>query len=270
MRLISIKGSHYLERARWALELADLPYSEDCYPPVVHMSATKAATKKGSSKGGSSTSVPVLITPDEGVLADSAHIVKYCHAKMGDASCLYPKDEAQSKEIDEIETLCASKLGVFARVVYFQYAIFTDSFLTVRALCDGVPFFRTLVFRSLFYAIVPLMKAAMKINKENADLCLDKVEKIFAELGDRLTKSGGRYLVGDQFSAADLTFASMAAPLVFPPSGYGAKLSELEGPLLKHPRIAALRETVAGKHCLRMYAEHRIKSANPIGKLVGW
>jgi glutathione S-transferase len=253
-----------VERARWALELANLPFSEDCYPPVVHMSATKAATSKGSSKGCPSTSVPVLITPDEGVLADSAHIIKYCHAKMGDASCLYPKDEAQSKEIDDIESLCASRLGVFARVVCYQYAIFTDGFLTVRALCDGVPFSRTLVFRSLFYVIVPLMKAGMKINKVNADVCLDKIEKIFTELGDRLTKSGGRYFVGDQFSAADLTFASMAALLVLPPSGYGTKLSELEGPLFKHPRIAALRETVAGKHCLRMYREHRMKSANSL------
>lgn len=263
MKLISIKGSHYVERARWALELAGLPYEEDIYPPVVHMPATRAATKNASSKGGVSTSVPILITPDQGNLADSGHIVKYCHAKMGDASCLYPKeDEAQCRDIEEIETLCASKLGVLARVVCYQYGVFTDGNLTVKVLCEGAPSSRALIFRSLFYFIVPLMKAGMKVNKAQADICLDKIEKIFADLSDRLTKAGGQYFVGGKFTAADLTFSAMAAPIVLPPDGYGSNACQYaEGPMLKHPRIAALRETVAGKHCLRMYAEHRKPAA---------
>ena len=133
MRLISIKGSHYVERARWALDLAGIPYEEDCFPPGVHMGAT--ATKNGCSKGKKSSSVPILITGPEAhqVLADSAHIVKFCHEKMGESSTLYPSDQAQCKEIEEIETLCATKLGVYARVVAYQYGIFSNGSLTVKA-----------------------------------------------------------------------------------------------------------------------------------------
>lgn len=70
----------------------------------------------------------------------------------------------------------------------------------------------------------------------------------------------GIYLVGDRFSAADLTFASLAAPVLFPPE-YGASLCDLTDLDPGFQQIVAeLRATVAGQHALKMYKLHRCKS----------
>lgn len=49
-----------------------------------------------------------------------------------------------------------------------------------------------------------------------------QVRALFAELGERLQGGRRRYLVGDAFTAADLTFASLAA-LVLLPEQYGGR-----------------------------------------------
>ncbi|PNH01441.1 hypothetical protein TSOC_012670 [Tetrabaena socialis] len=69
--------------------------------------------------------------------------------------------------------------------------------------------------------------------------------------------AGGPYLVGGRFTAADLTFASLSA-LLLAPQRYGAYLPPPAAwpgdfPLL----AAALRDTPAGRHALRMYELHR-------------
>ena len=52
-----------------------------------------------------------------------------------------------------------------------------------------------------------------------------QVRGLFAELGEKLQGGRRRYLVGDTFTAADLTFASMAA-IVLLPEEYGGKRGE--------------------------------------------
>lgn len=144
MRLITIRGSHYVERARWALDLAGLPYEEDSSPPVVHMLSTLAARPAGSK----AHSVPMLLTPDGAVLTDSADIVAYAHrhASSGPAAAagaeqdngtqstkgkaegslaagLYPEDPALLSQVQELEKVCAQRLGVWTRVIAYQQLV---------------------------------------------------------------------------------------------------------------------------------------------------
>lgn len=74
----------------------------------------------------------------------------------------------------------------------------------------------------------------------------------------RLQRS--RYLCGELFTAADLTFAALAAPvlLISPEEGYGARLPEYsslddEAQAL----ITEMRTHPAGQFALRIYAEER-------------
>ena len=62
---------------------------------------------------------------------------------------------------------------------------------------------------------------------------------------------GRRYLAGDRFGAADLTFAALAGPALLPP-GYGGRRF-IAPPLPKQlePQIRAWRATPAGRHALR-------------------
>lgn len=77
-------------------------------------------------------------------------------------------------------------------------------------------------------------------------------------MGQLLAAPGARhgYLVGGRFTAADLTFAAMAAVVLHPPQ-YGAYLGGLDGLPYGHP-AAELRRTAAGQHALRMYELHRV------------
>jgi glutathione S-transferase len=61
-------------------------------------------------------------------------------------------------------------------------------------------------------------------------LSLHQTRELFAEMGERLQKH--KYLVGDSFTAADMTFAALAAPVLNPES-YGADMSMLKE--VRHP-----------------------------------
>ena len=82
------------------------------------------------------------------------------------------------------------------------------------------------------------------------------IDRVFEDIAARLA-GGRRYLVGDRFTAADLTLAALAAPALLP-AGYGVRLPEPSG---TSPAIAELvlrlRASPAGEHALRMYREHR-------------
>jgi glutathione S-transferase len=72
-----------------------------------------------------------------------------------------------------------------------------------------------------------------------------------------LRADGRPYLCGDCFTAADLTFAALSAPLIVPPI-YGTPLPP---PEILPPAMAALvgraREHPAGRYALTLFAEHR-------------
>ena len=64
-------------------------------------------------------------------------------------------------------------------------------------------------------------------------------------------------MFGERFTAADLTFAALAAAVVAPP-GYGTPLPQLD--VLPEPvarDVRAFREHPAGAFALRMFRDHR-------------
>ena len=70
-------------------------------------------------------------------------------------------------------------------------------------------------------------------------------------------RDGRRYLVGDRFTAADLTFAALAAAVLIP-SRYGVPLPPVEA--LPEPfagEVRTLREHPAGAFALRLYDQER-------------
>ena len=79
-RLITIPFSHFCEKARWALDRADLAYVEDGHLPLFHAPSARRA--------GGRTSVPVLVT-DAGPVIDSTDILRWADAR-GAAPPLFP------------------------------------------------------------------------------------------------------------------------------------------------------------------------------------
>lgn len=244
--LITIPPSHYCEKARWALDYANIPYREERHPPLFHLRATKLA--------GRGRSTPVLVTEDE-VLSDSTDILLYLDAHHGYGWRPYPKDPELRIETKKLEDLFDIRLGPHTRRLAYYYLLqhkrlFLDSVLA------GVGRTECALFRACLPVITRLMRRGMNITAESAARSLDYVRTVFASV-DELLADGRTFLTGDLFSAADLTFAALAAPVVLP-KNYGSRLPTLDDvPTELLAMIDEFRASTAGAFALRIYRDHR-------------
>ncbi len=243
-RLITIPFSHFCEKARWALERAGVPFREDGYLPMLQMLPAWRA-------GGKRT-VPVLVT-EAGAVTDSTEILRWCD-QHGQAAPLFP-DGDLGREVAALEERLDKGLGpATRRVAYHQLLPMPGA---ARLLAEKAPArWQGRVMRAAY----PLARAAMtrglRLDDASAERSRGRIDEIFADVGAMLA-DGRRYLLGDRFTAADLTFAALAAPLIVPPA-YAAYLPPLERmPAPLRALIDRLRATAAGAHALAMYARHR-------------
>ena len=88
-------------------------------------------------------------------------------------------------------------------------------------------------------------------------------DAVFARVSSHLRKSPSKYLCGDSFTAADLTFASHAIGILFPRQDDHGNHIRLKLPPLKELQsdvrefVVRMRSSPAGKFALRMYDKER-------------
>jgi glutathione S-transferase len=102
----------------------------------------------------------------------------------------------------------------------------------------------------------PLLKRALKLKEDTVETAPPRIREIFDEAATRLQRH--RHLTGDEITAADLSFAAMAAPALMPDEGHPTDypdLSELSEPVAE--AMGELRKHPAGEYALRMYREER-------------
>ena len=244
-RLITIGASHYCEKARWGLDWLQIPYVEESHAPPFHRLIT---TRYG---GGS---VPVLITSTH-ALTDSTDILHYADAIAPNHHRLYPQDPQLRCHVSDLETWFDVQLGVAARC--WGYAQVINHRQRVRQLWgQQVSGLEKLAFDLTYPYMRQKVRDVYAATPKGATRALQKIRRIFDEVGDWLDQ-GRDYLVGDRFTAADLTFASLSAPILFPPE-YGFQLPPLDQlPNELATIIQSLRQTSAGAYALRLYREHR-------------
>ena len=240
LRLISFPVSHYCEKVRWTLELLDIPYVEERHVPIFHWLYTKPL-------GGSS--VPVLVTEDA-ILTDSAQIMRHI-AQMTSNNQLYPAP--LRGEIDKLERIFNTELAPCVRCWAYFYLL--NQFTLMKQLwCEGTPRLEQSLFPLVFPTARRMARKAYQITPDRALDAFNRIQGVFRMVEKRLADSRA-YLIGNDFSAADLTFASLAAPAVLA-NGYGVKLPLLdELPPKMSEQVKVLQETDAGKYVLRLYRE---------------
>lgn len=245
-RLVTIPISHYCERARWALDRCGVPYQEEQHLQGFHTRAVRRA-------GGRRT-VPVLVT-DEGSLLDSADIVAHASSHAAAGRALYPADSAAREEVLALERDFAGDHGVEARR-WAYHRMMQAPRLLLRANAGRAPRFQRAVLRVAYPFVKSKLVTYLEINDARVEQGLATVRRTFDQVADRL-RDGRRYLAGDTFTAADLTFAAMSAPLVVAP-GYGTPLPDIaELPAAVADEVRSFREHPAGAFALRLYAEDR-------------
>jgi len=242
-RLITIPFSHYCEKARWALDRTGVAYTEDGHLPLFHYLPTRRA-------GGGRT-VPVLVDGST-VLTDSTDILAWADAR--DPGALLPAAPADRAAALQLEDDFDRSLGpATRRWIYFHLLPRRD--LEPRLL-GGVPRWERLALAAARPLAVRYLTRSLHIDAAGVARSIRKIDDTFARIA-ALLSDGRRFLVGDRFTVADLTFAALAAPVLLPPS-YGVPLpsrSDFSG----EPRaqLEAWRASPAGQLALRLYATER-------------
>lgn len=242
--LITMPHSHYSEKARWALDRLGLPYREAPHVPLLHRLAT---TRSG---GGS---VPVLVHGPS-CFVDSTDILVHADA-VGGGDLLYPRDAALRREVEAVEDRFDEELGPHTR--RWAYAqLLPETGLLGPAMSRGVPWFEAIVLPVIMPRVISLIRARLRITPESAHRSIERVRGIFREVDERLG-DGRRFLVGERFTAADLTFAALAAPVLFP-AGCRAAYPALDVvPAAMREEALRLRDTNAGRFALRLFSQER-------------
>lgn len=242
--LITIPLSHFCEKARWALDRVGLPYREEPHAPVLNRLATMR-NERGT--------VPVLVHGSRRFI-DSTDILVHADAACG-GDLLYPRDTALRSEIDVLEERFDTELGPHSRRWVYSQLLPHASLL--RSLWSrGVPQFEA----SMVPAITPLarflVRKGYRITHESGQRSLERVRGIFRDVDERLG-DGRRFLAGDRFTAADLTFAALAAPVLLPVECRAVQPALDEVPAGVREEVVRLRDTAAGRFALRLFAQER-------------
>jgi glutathione S-transferase len=262
-RLLTIRPSHFNERARWALDRFELAYDEVPYMPMLHAGPVAAvvlpAGKGQNDRNSTRLSTPVLIA-DGQVISDSEAIVAWVSRRFGDRrTSLHWTPRAA-----ELDHRFSERLGPDTRRLVYRYLL--DDPQGMRELAErNVPRSQARLFVALLPAIRRTIRDKLRVDEEHAARSLVRIDEAFATVGDLLA-DGRPYLLGDRFSAADLGFASLSALalLVQPSEGYGAWIPPLDRVPPAFAAIARrLRDTPAGRFALRMFAEERGRRVVP-------
>jgi glutathione S-transferase len=251
-RLVTIPISHFCEKARWSLDRAGVEYTEQRHLQLIHIAASRRA-------GGGRT-VPVFVSASGAVIADSTDILRWADTRVAPERALYPEGELGAQAAG-LEAAFDDGLGPDGRQWMYHETLPVIDTLTPWALA-GVPGWERGVFRVSGKLVDRALRRFLDIDATTAAAALERVEAVFDDVAARLG-DGRRFLLGDRFTAADLTFAALAAPMLLP-ERYG---SPLPPPEVMPPRMAEvvlrLRAHPAGVFADRLYAEER-SQATPV------
>lgn len=255
LRLLTIPFSHFSEKARWALDRAVASgasafadgYQEHPHLPVFSRLATLPHK---------SSQVPVLVT-DKGAIADSTQILLWVDQQLPEACRLYPDDPALRQRVLDLEERYDRKLGRAVRTVMYSHLFATPKAIEPLFSSPKLPKVQRMAVKTALgrKSLMAAMKSALALTPERTERELTSLRALLSE-AEALLKTQP-YLCGERFSAADLTFAALLSPLLQAPQCPSTPLPDRELSLPLRHLLETVRQSKAGQHALRLYADYR-------------
>lgn len=244
--LWQMRFSMYPEKARWALDYKRVPHIRHSLVPGPH--AVQLIARFGQK------AMPIF-RHDGHVLKSSAAVLDYVEQTWRTPP-LYPEDPALREQALEIQQWFDEKIGPAVRRAGF-YEFLPHTEYSARRIATGLSEWQQRLYVWAFPAVRAIMMLDMQINAPGAEAG----RALTQEALDFVAGNSGRtgYLVGDHFSVADLTAATILFPTCLPPefpvdipkplpSGWERWLERWQN----HPGCEYVR---------RIYREHRGVSA---------
>jgi glutathione S-transferase len=229
--LIQLDVSHYSEKIRWALDHKRVPHVRRSPLPGSHMPIAFALTR------GESITLPLLMI-DGRTIADSTAILAALEQRHPEPP-LYPADPDERRRALELEDFFDEELGPHARLLPFhELSNEPAMFAEVAAAAVPGPLGRAKGLVGLYARAYTGLRFGVR-DEEAAALAREKIvvalDRLEAELE---ANGGGEFLVGERFSVADLTAASLFYPVVGPDEG------PLPADTPTPPRLEAFRNEI--------------------------
>jgi len=236
--------SHYCEKARWALEHFGIAHEVRHVMVGTHRRIAKSL---GAKRG----SVPFLQV-DGGVIAGSAAIIDWCETHSANPTASLAGDDVQ--QVRAIEKRLDAVAGVHVRRFFYSHALYDDPGSVRPLFSNGLPLWQRVAVTVAWSRVVAIMKKEMDLGPQQGQESRAFLDTELTWL-DELLADGRPYLTGTQFTRADLTAASLLAPLVLP------KGHPLYGKVVFPTAVASTMQEWAERPSLRLvrnvYALHR-------------
>jgi glutathione S-transferase len=239
--------SHYNEKVRWALD----------YKGVAHVrrAVTPGLQALRGRRLGAGRTTPILEL-NERAIGDSTRIIEEIERRWPEPP-LYPFDPEQRSLALELEDHFDEQCGHHLRRVLFGDNLAEpDKFL---ALVYGADHPQIGLLRTVSPVFCRLVKRSFRIGPETIERSREKVRAALDRLEADVGPSG--YLVGESFSVADLTAASILAPIVMPPEFPYIKLRPEERTAQSRHFRDSLKDRPGFRWVEDVYARHRGTSA---------
>lgn len=202
--------SHYSEKVRWALDYKQVPHRRRAVPvPGLHIPASLWLTR------GESQTYPVLEL-DGRTIGDSTAIIAALEERYPEPA-LYPSDPQLRQQALELEDFFDEEVAPHARLLAFHELGNDRERFQEMIGASTPPFVARMGAGAVTYARTYTGLRFGVRHEEAAALAREKLVAGFDRLDAEL--DGGDYLVGEQFSVADLSAAALLYPLVLPPGG---------------------------------------------------
>jgi glutathione S-transferase len=239
--------SHYNEKARWALDYKRVPH--------VRRAVTPALQELRARRLRAGRTVPILQLNDRAI-GDSTRIIEEIERRWPEP-LLYPSDPEERRRALELEEYFDEAVGHDIRRVLFNDNLTEpEKFVGMFAGPDDPS---VGVLKALSPLLAPVLRWRYDVHPERVAQSREVVRAAFRKVETEAGPDG--YLVGDSFTVADLTAASILALIVVPPEFPYIKLHPDERAAQFREFRASLKDRPGFKWVEDMYARHRGTSA---------
>ncbi len=209
--LWQLEISHYSEKARWALAHKGVEHRRRSPLPGSHMLVALALTR------GKEKTFPILQL-DGRTIGDSTAVIAALEQRYPDPP-LYPADPEQRRRALELEDFFDEELGPYARLLPFHELVNEPRlFAEVASSVVPPPLGKAKGLVGLYARTYTSLRFGVR-DEAAAATAREKIVAAMDKLDAELAANGGEYLVGESFSVADLTAASLFYPVVGPEGG---------------------------------------------------